>query len=208
MKLKNYQPRFLYTPPSWFQPLDWQVVFGNPQPVEVDLGCGDGSFLIARARHHPERNFLGVERLLGRARKVDRKAQQAGLSNVRVLRIESGYAVNYLFPPASVAVFHLYFPDPWPKKRHQKRRLVQPDFVNALARTLMPGGEVRLATDHAGYFADILATFRAAGEWQERPMPQPPPEEQTDFERDFVARGMPIQRVMFVRAEGPGGAMS
>jgi len=193
--LKNYRSEFLYTPPSWFAPLNWFEVFDNANPVEIDLGCGDGSFLVARASRYPERNFLGVERLLGRARKVDRKAQRLGLRNVRALRIESSYAVNYLFPSGSVAVYHIYFPDPWPKKRHHKRRLIQNEFLAALGRSLVPRGEVRLATDHAQYFAAIREAFGATGGWEEFAPTPPEPEEMTDFEREFVAQGKPVFRV-------------
>lgn len=195
--VKNYTPMFLYNPSSWFETLDWEEVFGNSHPVEIDIGCGDGSFLVHRAKNHPERNFVGVERLLGRARKVDRKAQRLGLANVRALRIESGYAVRFLFPPASVSIYHIYFPDPWPKKRHHKRRLIQPDFLDAMARTLVDGGEVRFATDHAQYFEETLARFRGAPGWKEFALPQPTRDEMTDFERDFVAAGKVIQRMGF-----------
>ena len=198
--VKNYTPTFLYTPRSWFETLDWQAVFGNSQPVEIDLGSGDGTFLVQQAKKHPDRNFLGVERLLGRARKVDRKAQRLGLTNVRALRIESGYAVKFLFPPASVRVCHIYFPDPWPKKRHHKRRLMQTDFLTALRGTLVDGGEVRFATDHAPYFEETAALFRDTPGWRTFDLPQPPNEEMTDFERDFVAQGKAIQRIGFRKA--------
>lgn len=201
--MKNYVEKFLYTPPSWVEVLDWSRVFGNANPVEIDLGCGDGTFLVERARRNPDRNFLGVERLLGRARKVDRKAQRLGLTNVRGLRIESGYAVGFLFPVGSVAVYHIYFPDPWPKKRHAKRRLFQPEFLAALQRTLAPGGEVRVATDHAAYFEEIVAVFRAGNGWEEFPLAPPLPEERTDFEREFVAQEKPIRRTGFRLARRP-----
>jgi tRNA (guanine-N7-)-methyltransferase len=195
--LKIHAPQFLYTPTSWFQPLDWTAVFGNANPVEVDLGCGDGTFLVKRAAKHPDHNFLGVERLLGRARKVDRKAQRLELTNVRALRIEVSYAVSFLFPPGSVSVCHLYFPDPWPKKRHHKRRLVQAEFVAALARTLVPTGEVRLATDHDEYFEEMRLVFQASGAWADFALPEPAEDERTDFEQDFVKQGKAIHRAGF-----------
>ena len=195
--MKNYAAQFLYAPASWFQLLDWQLVFGNTHPVEIDLGCGDGTFLVQRAGRYPERNFVGVDRLLGRARKVDRKAQRLGLMNVRALRIESSYAVGYLFPPGSVTVCHIYFPDPWPKKRHQKRRLLQPEFVGALGRAVACGGEVRIATDHEEYFEEIRALFAGSNGWAEYPLEEPLPEERTDFEQEFVKAEKTIHRIGF-----------
>lgn len=196
-RVKQHTERFLYTPPTWFQLLDWSAVFGNANPIEIDLGCGDGTFLVNRAAKHPDRNFLGVERLLGRARKADRKAQRLALTNVRLLRIESSYAVGFLFPPGSVSVIHILFPDPWPKKRHHKRRLLQVEFALSLAKTLVAGGEVRFATDHAEYFEEAVAAFRESGIWVEFPLPEPAADERTDFETEFVREGRTIQRIGF-----------
>jgi tRNA (guanine-N7-)-methyltransferase len=189
----------LYSPPSWFEPLDWSKVFPRQQPIEVDLGCGDGTLLLHWARKHPDRNWLGVERLKGRLAKLERKAPRLGIrDNLRGLRIESSYAVEWLFPPDSIAAHHIYFPDPWPKKRHQKRRLFQPEFVAALCRTLAPGGFVNLATDHAGYFAHMLEVFGAASGFERVEAIEPASEEDmTDFERDFVRAGQPVQRARF-----------
>src|ERR1700759_4666671 len=90
--------------------LDIAGMFPTAQPLEVELGSGDGSFLVNYAKLHPERNFFGVERLLGRLRKLDRKARRASLANLRGVRIESAYLVEYLLPPQSVAALHIYFP--------------------------------------------------------------------------------------------------
>src|SRR5258707_12306061 len=95
------------------------ALFPRVQPLEVELGSGDGSFLVNYARLHPEQHFLGVERLLGRLRKLDRKGRRAGLANLRGLRIESAYFLEYLLPRESAAALHIYFPDPWPKRKHR-----------------------------------------------------------------------------------------
>ena len=134
-------------------------LFGGGAPLEVDLGCGDGSFLVEMARHFPERRFLGVERLLGRVRKVCRKLQRAGLENARVLRLESRYTVEWLLPGDSVSRLHLLCPDPWPKARHHRRRLLQPEFLAAVARVLEPGGEFLFKTDNEEYFEWALEQF-------------------------------------------------
>lgn len=197
--MHNIPSKVLYAPADWFARLDWAAMFPRRQPIEVDLGCGDGSLLLHWAAKFPDRNWLGVERLKGRVLKLERKAPRLGIvGNLRALRIESGYAVEWLFPPASIAAYHIYFPDPWPKKRHFKRRLIQPAFVTALARTLEPGGVVNLATDHADYFAEMWPCFEANGSF-ERVEPRVPdgPQEMTDFERDFATEGRPIHRARF-----------
>ncbi len=110
--------------------LDLEKIFGRNAPLHVDLGCGDGSFLRAVAHSMPEKNFLGIERLHGRIRSSERKTVDQ--SNVRLLQIESSYAVCYLLPAGSVETFYLLFPDPWPKRRHHPHRLVTPDFLNSV----------------------------------------------------------------------------
>ncbi|MEZ5429890.1 MAG: hypothetical protein R3F31_01650 [Verrucomicrobiales bacterium] len=94
-------------------------------PVEVDLGCGEGAFLTGLAKAHPERGYLGVDRLLGRVRKCCRISGRSGLTNVRFLRLESLYAVEHLLPHGWADRIHMLFPDPWPKRRHWKRRLLR-----------------------------------------------------------------------------------
>ena len=122
------------------EPLDLAELFPQPQPLEVELGCGDASFLVEYARRNPDDNFIGVERLLGRLQKLDRKGRRAGLDNLRGVRIESAYFLQYLLPPHAAAALHIYFPDPWPKKKHRRHRLINETFP-ALARTaLAPGG--------------------------------------------------------------------
>lgn len=112
-------PLELY-PDTLFQRLGADDLFGcSEAPLEIDLGCGDGRFLQAMAEACPGTNFLGVERLLGRVRKVCRRCERAGLTNVRVLRLETSYAVEWLLPRRSAQRVHLLFPDPWPKKASQ-----------------------------------------------------------------------------------------
>ena len=115
---------------SIVKPLDLAELFPKPQPLEIELGCGDASFLVEYARRHPDRNFIGVERLLGRLRKLDRKGRRAALTNLRGVQIESSYFLQYLLPPRSASALHVYFPDPWPKKRHRKNRLINESFRN------------------------------------------------------------------------------
>jgi tRNA (guanine-N7-)-methyltransferase len=178
---------------------DWRAIFGNERPVELDLGAGDGGFALAYAAAHPEINLLAVERLLGRMRKIEKRAARAGQSNLRALRLEFGYTVKYLLPPESVSVAHILFPDPWPKRRHWPRRLVQAGFVRDLTAALRPEGELRFTTDHAAYFETAQEAVAEAGglkraaEWDWARDPK------TDFQRTFEAEGRPIWRARWVR---------
>jgi tRNA (guanine-N7-)-methyltransferase len=192
----------IHQPPNWVDRLDWQAVFGNTRPVEVDLGCGKGAFLLQIAAARPEINFLGVDRLLGRLRKVDVRAQHRGLGNVRLLRIEGGYLVAYLLPPQSVAVCPVYFPDPWPKRRHHRRRLFSPQFVAEVHATLVADGELRVATDHADYFKGICGVVNGSGRFLEIAAADASVGAGTDFERKFSAEGRAIHRARWRKRAG------
>jgi len=175
---------------SILEPLDVAKLFPKVQPLEVELGCGDASFLLNYARAHPERNFIGVERLGGRIRKLDRKGRRAGLTNLRGVRIESGYFLEYLLPPRSAAALHIYFPDPWPKRKHLKNRFISERFPAIAQRVLVPGGVVYLRTDHENYFEQMTTVFAASPAF--RPVETPPELSAllTDFEEDFLKQGV------------------
>ena len=147
-------------------------LFSRSAPLEVELGSGDGSFLVAYARQHPEHNFLGVERLLGRIRKTARKSVRAGLTNLRGVRIESSYLLEFLLPRNSVSALHIYFPDPWPKRKHLRHRLINERFPILASQALVPGGRIYLRTDHLGYYAQMLEVFRPCALY--RPVDTPP----------------------------------
>ncbi len=178
---------------------NWRDIFGNENPVELDLGAGDGGFAIAYAKQHPEINLLAVERLLGRVRKIEKRAAQAGLTNLRVLRLEFGYTVRCLLPPQSISIAHVMFPDPWPKRRHWDRRLVQADFVRNLAEALQPGGEFRFTTDHADYFETAQASVDQAGVLKRAPVWNWSRDPKTDFQQGFEAEGRKTNRARWVR---------
>ncbi|MBM3829816.1 MAG: tRNA (guanosine(46)-N7)-methyltransferase TrmB [Verrucomicrobia bacterium] len=176
------------------EPLTLTDHFPTPQPLEVELGCGDGSFLIEWARRNPGRNLLGVERLLGRIRKPDKVGRRLGLTNISLVRIEISYFLEYLLPAASTDALHVYFPDPWPKVKHRKYRLINDRFPALARRALKPGGIVHLRTDHVEYFAQMLAVFRADKSFTEMEPPAELTEVTTDFEREFNAKGIPTNR--------------
>lgn len=143
-------------PSDYFRKLSKEEIFETNRPLEIDLGCGDGSFLVAMASHYPERNFLGVERLLGRVRKVIRKAEKNSLLNLKVLRLELSYTIEWLLPDDCANRMHLLFPDPWPKKKHHKRRMVNKSFCESLVRILKEDGEFLFKTDHPDYFEESM----------------------------------------------------
>jgi tRNA (guanine-N7-)-methyltransferase len=181
-------------PSDYFAPLELAECFSTAGPLEVDIGCGDGAFLVARAAQFPDRNFLGLEKLGGRIRRGCKKASRLGLTNVRFLRIESGYAMQYLLPPAVAEIVHLLFPDPWPKSKHRRRRIVTPDFLALVHRVLAPDGRFRIATDQQNYFEKIRELISPATFVESIPRP----EETfaiTTFEKHFLAEGAPIYRL-------------
>ncbi len=177
--------------------MELAALFLVAQPLEVELGCGDASFLIEYARRQPQKNFIGVERLLGRIQKLDKKGRRNGLVNVCGVRIESAYFLEYLLPRNSAEALHVYFPDPWPKKKHRRHRLINEKFP-ALARyALAAGGTVFLRTDDADYFQQMTEVFAAAKEFEATKTPAALAEITTDFEREFNAQGIPTLRAAY-----------
>jgi tRNA (guanine-N7-)-methyltransferase len=185
-----------FVPEDYFRKLEREEVCKGTRPLEVDLGCGDGSFLMTMAQQYPERDFLGVERLLGRVRKVCKKITRRRLENARVLRLDSKYVVEWLLPQESVSRLHLLCPDPWPKLKHHRRRLVQVDFLEAVRKVLICGGEFLFMTDHEEYFRWSVAQVAEHGkfeilEWEEASFFYP----KTDFQVQWEAEGKPMWRL-------------
>ena len=188
-------------PEDYFQKLSADEVFPGGELFEVDLGCGDGGFVTAMAEHYPERKFLAVERLLGRVRKVCRKAKRLGLNNLKVLRLESAYTAGWLLPDEGVSRLHLLCPDPWPKKRHHRRRLIyDTDFQSGLLRVLADEGEFLFKTDHAEYYEEaeeVIGNMPGLERlpWDDNAFYYP----QTDFEKQWLDEGRTMQRARWVK---------
>jgi len=173
------------------------VLFPRVQPLEVELGSGDGSFLVDYAAAHPEINFIGIERLLGRLRKIDRKGRRLGLTNLRCARIEASYFLEYLLRGHSAQAIHVYFPDPWPKRKHHKHRLINDHFPRSARQALASGGTVYLRTDDVPYFAQMREAFAAAPFFQETATPVELADTVTDFERTFNRKGIQTLRAAY-----------
>lgn len=170
--------------------------FDLSRPLEIEVGCGKGRFLARRAAEHPECDFLGIERMLGRVRLFDGKCRRANLCNVQILRLEALYTFHYLLPAHHARTVYVFFPDPWPKRKHRLHRLFGPLFLDALWKRLEIGGKVEFATDHREYFEAVCECFEgysAEIPRFERVEPMPRPKEVwTEFETMFREKGMPV----------------
>jgi tRNA (guanine-N7-)-methyltransferase len=142
------------------RPLDARELFGSPLPLEIELGAGKGRFLLERAAAAPETGFIGVERCRKYASMIAERVARTSLANVRIVRTTAEDLLFRCLGDASVQAVHVYFPDPWPKKRHLKRRLFGATNVARIAEVLVPGGRLLVKTDHEGYaavIAEVLA---------------------------------------------------
>jgi len=173
-------------------PLPLDALLADGRPLEIEIGCGNGRFLVSRAQKQPGTLFLGIERMLSRVRKLDKKACRLSLDNIRVLRLEAFYTFYYLLPTHRARAVYVFFPDPWPKRHHHNRRLFSPLFLDALWSRLETGGTIQIATDHQEYFFDIRNSFACDPRFQETPAMERNESEQTDFEMLFRRQALPI----------------
>lgn len=195
-------------PPKIFLPgededagtVDFTALFGRDAPVEMEIGVGKARFLLAAAAAYPESNWFGLEIEPGYAELARIRAARAGLSNVRIERLDGKAFVLRRLSPACLAGLHVYFPDPWPKKRHRKRRLVDAEWAEAAARSLSPASLLHVASDHEEYFGvmdEVLSreslleklSEDEAGVWSTG----------TSYEVKFLKAGRPIYKAVFRR---------
>ncbi len=174
--------------------LDPPGAFGREAPLTLEIGFGNGASLFSQAAKNPEQDYLGVEVYRTGVARLLRSAHEAGLSNLRVYCDDAVEVINQCLPDASVDTVQLYFPDPWHKKRHHKRRIVQPEFADKIARILKPGGRWLLATDwenYAEHMLDVLNTHPAFENLSADNTYVPRPEERprTRFEERGIQRG-------------------
>jgi tRNA (guanine-N7-)-methyltransferase len=166
--------------------------FDLTRPLEIEVGCGKGQFLTKRAKENPDCDFLGIERMLERVRLFDGKCRRGCIDNAMVLRLEALYTFHYLLPAHHARRVYVFFPDPWPKKKHHSHRLFGPLFLNALWKRLEIGGRIEFATDHREYFETVCECFAGDSRFKrQEPMPRPK-EVWTEFETMFRNQGLPI----------------
>lgn len=175
----------------------WEDIFGNTKPVEVEIGPGKGSFLLTAAQCTPDRNFFGVEFSRRRAYRIGQLIERDRADNVIAIAADINCILKTLIRPASVATYHLYFPDPWWKRRHHRRRLFRDNFPAELTRTLVSGGKILLATDVHNYFVEIVRQLAAVPALMQFPWQRDQKNRNgklilTDFERQFTDEGKSI----------------
>ena len=195
----------------WFQTVDdigkdirWLEFFGNDQPVELDIGCGRGLFLFNAAMTTPATNFVGLEIDYREGRRTATRLMKQQLPNARVIGGDGRVVLTEMIAPGTVQAAHVYFPDPWWKKRHRKRRIFNQEFTGLMARILRPGGFLHHWTDVADYFEMVRGLMDTHSEFT---ICQPPEQRDaghdmdyhTSFERKKRKLGLPIYRALWQR---------
>lgn len=171
--------------------------FGNDNPVEIEIGCGKGKFLLARAQAEPNVNFLGIDMAWKWMKFGIRRAEKHGLENLRFIKYDANLVLKYGVPGESVSVFHVYFPDPWPKTRHRKRRIVTGAFLSMLYERLVTNGLVELATDYHDYYLHMKeAIVQSGAAWRDEKHTTNDrlfaAETGTNYEIKYAAAGRPL----------------
>lgn len=204
LPIPDLRPWFLTFDDLGEGPLDWPTFFGNEHPVEVEIGTGRGMFLVNAAELRPDTNFLGMEIEFTEARHGAKRLQKREFPNARILGGDARVALPKYIPTASLAAVHVYFPDPWWKRRHRGRRIFDGWFVQEALRMLKNGGVLHAWTDVEEYFGVMNEVVDAHPQFT----PLPPPEERpalhdmdyhTSFERKKRKLGLPIYRARWER---------
>jgi tRNA (guanine-N7-)-methyltransferase len=176
--------------------IDFEQLFGNTNPVILEIGSGKGRFLIATATERPDLNVVGIEKSLHYHRVIRDRVLKRHLTNIRLINHDAFLVLRDMVPDASLAEVHIYFPDPWPRKKEQKRRIIRGGVLEQFRRTLVDGGSGIYVTDHREYFEAaaplIEGAFRA-----ERRIPGPDDPPRTNYEAKYRAEGREIYEVRF-----------
>jgi tRNA (guanine-N7-)-methyltransferase len=183
-----------------FGPLDLEELFGNRQRVVLEIGSGKGRFLISGAMEHPEVNFIGIEKSLHYHRVIRDRVMKRGLRNIRLINHDAFLVLRDMLCDASIDEIHIYFPDPWPRKREQKRRIIRPEVLTEIRRVLVPGGSGIYVTDHRQYFeaaAPVVEQFFLC----ERRVPGADDSPRTNYEAKYRQEGREIFEVRFCHPE-------
>src|SRR5215212_2523955 len=179
-----------------FVRLDFETMFGNANPVIVEIGSGKGRFLIATATERPDLNLIGIEKSLHYHRVIRERIEKRKLTNVRLINHDAFPVLQKMLPDQSVAEVHIYFPDPWPRPKEQKRRIIRAEVLGEIGRVLVDGGSGIYVTDHRQYFekaAPLIEQFFRA----ERRVPRTQDPPRTNYEAKYRAAGRAIYEVRF-----------
>jgi tRNA (guanine-N7-)-methyltransferase len=182
-----------------FHRIDLGSLFGNTHPVILEIGSGKGRFLIAEATTRPGMNFIGIEKSLHYHRVIRDRVAKRGLNNIRLINHDAFLVLRDMLADASVAEIHIYFPDPWPRKREQKRRIIRAEVLREMQRVLVPGGSGIYVTDHRQYYeaaAPVIEQFFRSV--RRVPGADDPP--RTNYEAKFREEGREIFEVTFSKA--------
>jgi len=187
-----------------YELLVFEEFFGNRNPVEMEIGCGKGKFLLDRAEENPGTNFIGIDRIGKWMKRRKDRAERNAMPNIRFMRAEARAFLTEAVPPGSLSIIHLYFPDPWPKRRHHTRRVMSGDFLRLLHSRLVPGGLLEIATDHVDYNEAMKKTIAAAAElWdnvrETRNERIVGGMNKTNYELKFEAEGKPLYYTELVK---------
>ncbi len=181
-----------------FEPLDLPQVFGNDRPVVLEIGSGKGRFLIDSAMERPDVNFIGIEKALHYHRLIRDRVTKRGLTNIRLINHDAFLVMQKMLGDESISEIHIYFPDPWPRKREQKRRIIRPDALREMRRVLTPDGWGTYVTDHETYFEAAYPHIPEVFHSERRiPGPEDPP--RTNYEAKYRAEGRPIFEAKFYK---------
>ena len=191
--------------PRWGIPyssllLDLDAAFGRSAPRFLEIGFGMGETLAATAAAHPDNDYLGIEVHTPGVGSLLKEIEARALNNLRIIQHDAVEVLREMIPPASLAAAHIFFPDPWPKKRQQKRRLIQPPFVHLLASRLAPGGILHTATDWEEYAAQMLEVLTAEASLENTVAdyaPRPESRPQTKFESRGLRLGHAVKDLVF-----------
>ncbi len=176
--------------------LDFAELFGNENPVILEIGSGKGRFLIGSAIERPDRNYLGIEKSLHYSRVIESRIAKRQLANVRLINHDAALVLERMLPDESIAEVHVYFPDPWPRKREQKRRIMRPEVLREIRRVLVAGGAGIYVTDHREYF-EVATPAIAQFFRSETRIPGPDDLPRTNYEAKYREEGRPIYEVRF-----------
>ncbi len=179
-----------------FVRLDMKEIFGNEHPVVLEIGCGKGRFLIASATEQPDVNFIGIEKSLHYHRVIRDRVLKRHLTNVRIINHDAFLVMRDMLTETSISELHIYFPDPWPRRREQKRRIIRPEALAEMRRVLIGGGSGIYVTDHRDYFEAAVPVIAELFRSEPRiPAPGEPP--RTNYEAKYRAEGREIYEVRF-----------